>query len=155
VERDPVDLEALARRAVDDPAAEVARDRGHHLGLVGAQHALDHLRTEHEVPVVGVVRVEAVPLEEADVVGVQRFPALARGAEELREYDQTVRRRLDAFDLAHGVLQTVQHSVLNRIGIKKYLLRPDLAYSRVWRASSASAASSSSWARARTATRFA
>jgi hypothetical protein len=97
-----VDLEALARRAVDHAAAEVARDRGHHLGLIGAEHALDHLHAQHEVPVVRVVRVQAVPLQEADVVGVERLPALARGTEELGEYVETVRRRLDAFDLAHA-----------------------------------------------------
>ena len=103
VQPDPVDLEALAGRAVDDAAAEVLRDRGHHLGLLGAQLALDDLDAHHEMPVAGVVRVEAVPLEEADVIGVERLPALARGAEQLGEYVEAVRLRLDAFDLAHGV----------------------------------------------------
>ena len=89
--RDPVDLEALARRAVDDAAAEVLGDRGHRLGLRRAQLALDDLDAHHEMPVAGVVRVEAVPLEEADVVGVQRLPPLARGAEELGKYVEPVR----------------------------------------------------------------
>ena len=91
LEPDPVDLEALARRAVDDAAAEVLGDDGHRLGLRGAQLALDDLDAHHEVPVAGVVRVEAVPLQEADVVGVQRLPSLARGAEQLREYVEAVR----------------------------------------------------------------
>ena len=100
---DPVDLEALARRAVDDAAAELLGDPGHRLGLSGAQLALDDLDAHHEMPVAGVVRVEAVPLEEADVIGVERLPALARGAEQLRKDVEAVRLRLDAFDLAHGV----------------------------------------------------
>ena len=98
---DPVDLEALAGGAVDDPAPEVARDRGHDLRLVGAEHALDDLRAQHEVAVVGVVLVEAVPLEEADVIGVERLPAVAGGPEQLGKDVQPVRLRLDAFDLAH------------------------------------------------------
>ncbi len=103
LEPDPVDLEALARRAVDDAAAEVLGDRGHRLDLVGAQLSLDDLDAHHEMPVAGVVRVEAVPLEEADVVGAQRLPPLARGAKQLGEDVEAVRFRLDAFDLAHGV----------------------------------------------------
>ncbi len=113
VERDPVDLEALARRAVDHAAAEVLGDRGHRLGLRRAQLSLDDLDAHHEMPVAGVVRVEAVPLEEADVVGVQRLPPLARGAKQLREYVEPVRCRLDAFDLAHGVRTKVPRSRSN------------------------------------------
>jgi hypothetical protein len=104
---DPVDLEALARRAVDHAAAEVLGDRGHGLDLRRAQLALDHLDAHHEMPVAGVVRVEAVPLEEPDVVGAQRFPAVLRSSEEFGEYVEAVRLRLDAFDLAHGVRWTV------------------------------------------------
>ena len=75
VERQPVVLEALARRAIDDPAGEVVGDLGHHLGLVGGQHALHDLRAQHEVAVLRVVRIQPVPLEPHEVVVVQRFPA--------------------------------------------------------------------------------
>ena len=71
VERQPVVLEALARRAVDDPAGEVVGDRRHHLRLVGGEDALDDLRPEHEVAVLRVVRVEAVPLQAHHVVVVE------------------------------------------------------------------------------------
>ena len=61
------------------------------------------------------------------MVGAQRLPALARGAEELREYVETVRLRLDAFDLAHGVRTTVPESACeftrNPIRIYMYLFR--------------------------------
>ena len=50
---DPVDLEALAGRAVDHAAAEVLGDRGHRLGLSGAQLSLDDLDAHHEMPVAG------------------------------------------------------------------------------------------------------
>ena len=67
LEPDPVDLEALARRAVDDPAAEVLGDRGDRPRLLGGQHALDDLDALHEVAVARVVRVQAVPLQAGDV----------------------------------------------------------------------------------------
>ena len=75
------------------------------------------------MPVAGVVRVEAVPLEEADVFGAQGLPALTRGAQELGEHVETVRLGLYAFDLAHDVRATVPESrriTSNRIRIKKY-----------------------------------
>ena len=71
VEGEPVVLEALAGRAVDDPAGEVVGDRRHHLRLVGGEDALDDLRPEHEVAVLRVVRVEAVPLQAHHVVVVE------------------------------------------------------------------------------------
>ena len=103
LEPDPVDLEALARRAVDDAAAELLRDAGHRLHLGQGQLPLDDLDAHHEMPVAGVVRVQPVPLEQSDVIGTQGLPPLARGAEQFGKDVQAVGFGLNAFDLAHGV----------------------------------------------------
>ncbi len=101
VEGDPVDLEALARGAVDDPAPEVGGDARHRLGLVAGQDALDDLHAQHEVAVLGVVRVEPVPLQACDVVVGQRLPAIAGGSHEVRIDVQTILVSLDSLDLVH------------------------------------------------------
>jgi hypothetical protein len=117
VERDPVDLEALARRAVDDPAPELLGDARHHLGLIGAQHPLDDLRAQHEVPVLGVVRVQPVPLQAHQVVVVERLPAVARSAHQVGENVEAVLLELCLLDLVHT------EKVLNPIGVRAISLR--------------------------------
>ena len=94
-------LEALAGGAVDDPAREVLGDGGHHLGLVGAEDALDDLRPEHEVAVLRVVRIEAVPLEAHEVVVVQRLPADLGRPHQDGEDVEPVLLLLRAFELVH------------------------------------------------------
>src|SRR4051812_1097614 len=101
VERDPVDLEALARRAVDDPAAEVLGDRGHDLGLIGGQDPPDDLRAEDEVAGLAAVRVDPVPLQEHQVIVGERLPALARGAHQVRVDVESVLLELRLLDLVH------------------------------------------------------
>ena len=82
-------------------------------------------------PSLRVVRVEAVPLEEADVIGVERLPPLARGAEQLREHVEAVRIGLDAFDFAHGVRGDGTHRTGKSQGIGSGFRRrffPDRLY---------------------------
>ena len=75
LERDPVDLHALAGGAVQHAAAVVLGDPGQDLGLIARQDALDDLHAQHEVAVLRVVLVEPVPLEAEEVVVARARPA--------------------------------------------------------------------------------
>jgi hypothetical protein len=102
VERDPVDLDALPRRAVEEAAAEVGGDARDRVRLLTGEHALDDLDAQHEVAVLGVVGVQTPPLQARHVVVVERLPALVRGSHELRVDVEPVLLLLDALDLVHG-----------------------------------------------------
>ncbi|CAA9526779.1 MAG: hypothetical protein AVDCRST_MAG30-3436 [uncultured Solirubrobacteraceae bacterium] len=101
LEPDPVDLHALARRAVDDPAPVVLGDRGERVDLLARQHALDDLHAEHEVPVLRVVRVQPVPLQAGRVVVVEGLPALGRRAHQVGVDVEAVLLLLHPLELVH------------------------------------------------------
>jgi hypothetical protein len=96
-----VELDALARRAVEEATRVLLGDVGEGLGLLSGEDALDDLGPEHHVAVARVVLVQPVPLEPRDVVVGQGVPPVARGAHQLVVDVEPVLLELHLLGLVH------------------------------------------------------
>jgi len=93
-------------------------DPGEHLGLIAGEDPVEDLHAQHEVAVLGVVLVEAEPLQAKQVAVAERLPTHARAAVKRLARLATVFLTFDAFELVHGAPEArVDRGRLSRLDI--------------------------------------
>src|SRR5579871_1431028 len=98
----PVELEVLARGDVGDVVAIVAGDLGHGAHLGRRQIAAGDLDTQHEVALVGLLLVDAVPSHAREIVRRDGMVSGLRIAQQVRPYVQAVFCLLDRLYIRFG-----------------------------------------------------